>query len=116
MSTPWRIRIARIATREWLSLPRCFLITIGAIFLAVPGFALAWQGKEIEGWPLWTVILLTVLALVGLGIFAIGVLGDKKAAEQWARHCSRGGSLGGSVLIAIVAIPLFYLLKAFERK
>lgn len=108
-------RIERIGERHWVTFPRCFLLTIGAAFISIPIFVFVEQGENREEWPAWGFFLLSLLAIMGLMFFTVGLLGDKKATERWARHSDSGAHPEVSILVAVFATPVFLFLKLFER-
>jgi drug/metabolite transporter (DMT)-like permease len=110
-----RSRIERIGKRHWVTFPRCFLLTIGAAFIGIPSFVFMEQGEKRAEWPAWGFLLLSLLAITGLLFFTVGLLGDKKATERWARHSDSGAHPEVSILVAVCATPLFLFLKLFER-
>lgn len=98
-----------------MTFPRCFLLTIGAAFIGLPSFVFMEQGEKRAEWPAWGFLLLFFLAIMGLLFFAVGLLGDKKTTERWARHSDSGAHPEVSILVAVCAAPLFLFLKLFER-
>lgn len=82
--------------------------------MGVSGLVNFTQGES-GGWPLWAGLLLVALAFAGFLLITIGLLADKKAAKQWAGRTG-GGHLEVSVLVAVVATPLYFVLKIFERE
>lgn len=108
-------RIERIGKRHWVTFPRCFLLTIGGGFIAVPTIVFVEQGVNRSEWPVWGFILLSLFTILGAIFFAVGLLGDKKATESWVRHSDRGAHPEVSILVAIFATPLFLFLKLLER-
>ena len=110
-----RSRIERIGKRHWVTFPRCFLLTIGAAFIGIPTFVLLEQGEQRADWPVWASLLLGLLGVVGIALFAVGLLGDKKTTERWANHSDSGAHPEVSILVAVLATPLYFFLKLVER-
>lgn len=107
--------IERIGKRHWVTFPRCFLLTLGIAFIGIVTLVFVKQGTDQAEWPVWAFFLMLFLVIVAFILFAIGLLGDKKTTEKWARHSDSGAHPEVSILVAVIAAPLYFFLKLIER-
>jgi hypothetical protein len=91
-------------------------MTIGFLFLSIPVVVLITQGDRRAEWPAWAWVLLLALGLWGLVLGSVGLLGNKKTTEQWTRHADSAAHIEVTLFVAVIAAPLFFLLKLFERR
>lgn len=63
---------------------------------------------------MWAFILLGLLSLVGLALFSVGVLGNKKTTERWG-YTGSAAHPEVSMLIVVFATPLYFFLRLIER-
>ena len=58
-------------------------------------------------------VLLGGIALLGGVLIMVGLLGSRKAAEEWADSSSTHEA---SIVVMIFVAPLYWLLKKIEKK
>lgn len=109
-------RLKRIGERGWVTFPRCFLMTLGLLFSGIPLVVIATQGKRQDECPVWAWVLLAGLGIWGLCLVLIGLLADKRTTERWTRHSDSKAHFEVTLLVAVIAAPLFFILKLLERR
>jgi hypothetical protein len=90
---------------------RSFHLTLGGAALILPIFIWITDHKNSGNWPLRAWILLFVLFIGGLCIFLFGIL-----ASDEKIHSRRIAATSDNFLVAILAFPLYLVLKAIRRK
>ncbi|MGE7367488.1 hypothetical protein ACQKKX_00245 [Neorhizobium sp. NPDC001467] len=91
---------------------RSDLITLGA-FLAAGGLALLFLDSRGTLSIVFTGgIVAGATAALGLALLLVGLIGNPATVERWADRVSVHE---GSLFVAIVALPLFLLLRLFMR-
>jgi hypothetical protein len=95
----------------WVTYSRCFLITFSFLCIGLS----VWGGVEHNNSPLpiWLVYTLIFMFLLGIFALSIALFGSKKIVESVADSSSTHEA---SILIMILAAPLFFILKAIKRK
>jgi len=92
-------------------------MTLGGIFAAVPLAVVCAQREVISECPSWGWLILASFSLFGVCLMAIGIFGSRKWSDLWGKHTSHcGGHMGLELLVILIAAPLYFTLKAFERK
>lgn len=91
---------------------RSYLITLGSLFTGggVGAVLLEWSAKLSLGWL--GGIIAAAIAVLGAVLLLVGIFGSSARVEIWA---DRASFHEGSILVAIVALPLFLLLRLFIR-
>ena len=92
---------------------RCFLITLGGIFTGLALLMIKAFSAEKEKPPEWLPLMLAGLAILGLFMLAVGFFGSRKDAEALADKTSGHEAI---LVVMILAAPLYYVLKALEKK
>ena len=81
--------------------------------MALMAFAWTKQGDQFSEWPTWSYFLFFGFPVLGLVLIGVGLLADRKRIEKWAEAASRHEA---SLIIMIVAFPVFLLMTLFERR
>jgi len=91
---------------------RSYLITLGLILTAggVGAVLLDWSGKLSLGWL--GGIFAVAIAVLGAALLLVGMFGSAARVETWSDHASIHE---GSIILAVVALPLFLLLRLFQH-
>jgi hypothetical protein len=89
---------------------------MGLLISCVPVMVLLTQGHQRAEWPASASFLLVGIGIFGLAIGCIGIFGDKRTTERWARHADNGAHVEVTIFVAVIAAPLFCLLKLLKRK
>lgn len=91
---------------------RSYLITLGLILTAggVGAVLLDWSGKLSLGWL--GGIFAVAIAVLGAALLLVGMFGSVARVETWSDHASIHE---GSIILAVVALPLFLLLRLFQH-
>lgn len=100
-------------SRSWVTYERSYLVTLGLIFIALTAFIWKKQGDSLAEWPTWSCFIFFACPILGLILVAVGVLADREQIEKWADGASRHEA---SVIIMIVAFPVFLVMSIFERR
>ena len=112
----FRQRLKRVGERDWVTFHRCFLMTMGLLLSSIPVVVLIAQGNRRAEWPGWAWLLLLGIGAWGLAVGGVGLFGNKKTTERWTRHMDSPAHVEVSFLVAVIATPLFLLLKLFGRR
>lgn len=112
----FRHRLKRIGERNWVTFSRCFLMTMGLLFAGIPVLILMTQGDQKAEWPAWAWLLLVGLGAIGVGLACVGLFGNKSTTERWVRHADSVAHPEVPLFVAMIAAPLFFILKLFERR
>ena len=99
---------------NWVTYPRCFLLTLGAIFFGVAAFAFLNEWDEIEHWEWSSYFALGFLLVIGGTLFGIGLFASNQTAEKWQEHST--SQRGYFLFVVFLAAPLYGILKFFERE
>jgi len=100
-------------TGPWVTYERCFLLTLGGSISGLAIFGIkTFSGREDQG-PDWLPVFLFCLVFAGLFLIALAVSGSRKDAESVAKNSTVHEVI---LIVWIVAAPLYFLLKAFEKK
>lgn len=91
---------------------RSYLITLGLILTAggVGAVLLDWSGNLSIGWL--GGIFAVAIAVLGAALLLVGMFGSAARVETWSDHASIHE---GSIILAVVALPLFLLLRLFQH-
>jgi len=90
---------------------RSFHLTFGGLMLILPVLIWASQGSQSGSWPQYAWIMFYCLPIVGIGFLAFGILAsDQKIASI------RIVAFDSTILLAILAVPLYLVLKGIQRK
>jgi hypothetical protein len=100
-------------TGPWVTYERCFLITLGGIFTGLAFLGINAFSAEEEKPPEWLPLMLAGMVILGLFTLAVGFFGSRKDAEALADKTSGHEA---TFVVMILAAPLYYLLKALEKK
>ncbi|MDP9835952.1 hypothetical protein J2T09_000694 [Neorhizobium huautlense] len=89
---------------------RSYLITLGFILASggVGAVLLEWSEKLSLGWL--GGIIAVAIAVLGTVLLLVGIFGSPARVEIWV---DRTSVHEGSIILAIVALPLFLLLRLF---
>jgi hypothetical protein len=99
--------------RSWVVYERSYLVTLGLAFIALTIFIWTKQGDRFSEWPTWSYFVFFGLPVLGLVLIGIGLLAGREQIEKWADGASRHEA---SIVIMIVAFPVFLLMSLFERR
>ena len=79
--------------------------------LILPVLIWTTQGHESDSWPLYAWIMFFCLPIVGAGFLVFGIIAsDGKIASI------RIVAFDSTILLAILAVPLYLVLKGIQRK
>jgi hypothetical protein len=90
---------------------RSFHLTLGGFAMILPVFIWFTDGRNSGTWPLHAWILLFVLLIGGASIFLFGVLASDQKIES-----TRIVATEGNLLMAVLATPLYLVLRGMQRK
>ncbi len=99
-------------SEDWLTYGRCFLITLGILFLALPCWIWCEQGDRSTEWPSFAWIILYGFIITGGVILLVAFLASRKSVYKWADVTSTHEA---SVVIMIIAAPIYFVLRWFIR-
>jgi len=102
-----RSKKRRTGDREWISYPRCFLFTLGILFVALPIFVIQ-DSDDMESWPEWGRPVLIGMLILGVVVIAAGFVGSEKTSESWMNAATQNDA---SVILLILAAPMYFTLK-----
>ncbi|WP_346189608.1 hypothetical protein [Rubritalea halochordaticola] len=96
----------------WVTYPRCVVLTLGLWFVGLSGYGLyeCSGGGEV---PAWLFAVLWGMMGIGVVMLCVGLLGSGKRSQYWMELAGRHEA---AILFLILAAPLYYFLKLFERK
>ena len=106
-------RKAKPSNRSWVTYERSYLVTLGLAFIALTAFIWTKQGNKFSEWPTWSYFVFFGFPLLGLILMGLGVLAGRDQIEKWADSASRHEA---SVLIMIVAFPVFLVMSILEKR
>jgi hypothetical protein len=90
---------------------RSFHLTVGGYFLILPVLIWIAQGSQSAGWPLFAWVLFFCLPIIGAGFLVFGIMAsDQKIASI------RIVAINSTIIMAILAVPLYLILKGIQRK
>jgi len=90
---------------------RSFFLTVGGIGLLLPAFIWITDGRHFHTWPLRAWVILSVLLIGGVCFSLFGLLAsDEKIAS------TRIVAIPDNFLVAILAVPLYLILRGIQRK
>ena len=99
---------------HWVSHERAFLLTTGIILCAICASLFVAQGDRAADWPPWAWILIACLIVISLLFGCAGLFAGPHTVQRLAEHC---GGHEGSLLIMLVAAPVYWLMKVLvDRK
>lgn len=87
---------------------RCFLLTLGGLFIASGALGFTAVSKSEEAVSAWLPWLLGGIFVAGLWLLGTGLFGSRKSAEELADKSSEHEAM---LIVMILAAPLYYLLK-----
>lgn len=89
---------------------RSYLITLGLIFASggVGAVLLDWSETLSLGW--FGGIIAVAIAVLGFALLLVGMFGSPVRVDVWA---DRASVHEGSILVAVIALPLFLLMRLF---
>lgn len=99
------------ALRTW-SYGRAFFLTLGLGLLGLTAGIWFAQGGESGEWPAYAWVLLWWMIVAGLLIAWFSFWGRNKAIRKWL---ALSGAHEGSLVIAIVAAPVYWIGGLFEK-
>lgn len=103
-----RTKAKRISP-QWVTFPRCFLLTLGMFFVGVSLWAIN-ESKGEENLPAWVPALLFGMLVLGILLLAVVIIGSRRDAETWMDTASRNDA---ALIVIIIAAPLYLILKLF---
>ena len=101
----------RTAKAPWVTYPRCLLLTLGLLFAGLATWGLV-SSDDRQSWPGWLWLVVIGFLLLGVLVLAVALFGSRKDAESWA---DAGTQHEASIVLIIIAAPLYFLLKLFDR-
>ena len=97
----------------WVSYERSCLLTLGLLFLALPAWIWHEQGERSPTWSAWAWTLLYGFVVLGTVLLMVALFASTKSVEKWADAALTHEA---SVVVMIIAAPVYFILKAFTRK
>ena len=82
-------------------------------FIALTAFIWTKQGDKFSEWPTWSYFIFFGFPILGLVLIGVGLLTGRDQIEKWADGASRHEA---SIIIMIVAFPVFLIMSMFERR
>jgi len=98
----------------WVTYPRCFLLTVGGLFVALGTWGITDICTSGEAVPSWLPWLIGVFTISGLWLLGTGLFGSSKEADKLGDQASSAHE--AMLLVMILAAPLYFLLKWIERR
>ena len=96
---------------------RSFLTTMGLFFLAIPLYGLITEGfnffSELSELSLLSIFMIIGLSLLGIISTLIGLFASTKKVEKWFGSVTTSE---GSILIMVLAYPVYLILSLFYKK
>jgi hypothetical protein len=90
---------------------RSFHLTSGGLLLVLPVLIWRSQGSQSGSWPLFAWILFFCLPMAAIGLLLFGIIAsDEKIASI------RIAAFDTTIFVAILAVPLYLVLRAIQRK
>ena len=89
------------------------LLTLGTIFLGVIGLGLFGRKEGDEPFPGWLLCLMTLMTILAVLLILVGLFGSRKVVDSWVDSATTHEA---SILVMIIAAPVYFVLKALERK
>lgn len=108
-------RKANFDNASWFSFSRCFLFTLGIIFLGLPiwFFTKPWETTP----PFWLYVLMLFLLALGLIPSGVALLGSKKVVEKCMDRCVAVLLINEvTIFVMILAAPFYFIMKSIKRK
>ena len=90
---------------------RSFHLTVGGLFLVLPVWIWLAQGNRSGNWPLFAWILFFSLPFIGAGFVVFGIVASDRKVSSIGIVATPS-----SILIATIAVPLYFILKAIRVK
>lgn len=103
----------KTSSRSWVTYERSYLVTLGLAFIALTAFIWTKQGDKFSEWPTWSYFVFFGFPVLGLVLIGVGLLAGSHQIEKWADGASRHEA---SILIMIIAFPVFLLMSMFEKR
>jgi hypothetical protein len=97
----------------WVTYERCFLLTLGGLFSGLAFVGIKSLAAGTYKPPEWLPLVLVCLAMLGLFMIVVGFFGSRKDAGSLADQTSGHEAM---FVVMILAAPLYYLLKAIEKR
>lgn len=97
----------------WVTYPRCFVLTLGILFAGIGGLGLRALDEAGAGERPWLYFLLGGMILLGLYEVGVGLFGTRRQAERLAASSLHHEA---SLVVIIVAAPLYFVLKQLGRR
>jgi len=102
----------KLLGNSWVTSERSYLVTFGLVFIALTALIWKKQGDTFSEWPAWYYFVFLGFPIVGLALIAVGLFAGRARIEKWADDASLHEA---SIIIMIVAFPVFLLMKMFKR-
>jgi len=91
---------------------RSFFLTLGGLLLTLPILIWVKQGEQSHNWPLFAWVLFYCLPIFGLFLLIFGIA----ASDQKIDSSIYIVPTGSGFILAILAFPLYFILKGILRK
>jgi hypothetical protein len=98
---------------DWVGYGRSFLLTLGLLFVALLCWIWHKQGDHTSEWPMFDWVLFWGVGVLGVVLLLVGLFASARAIEWWTDAASRHEA---SIVIMIIAIPMYFLIRWFTRK
>jgi hypothetical protein len=99
------------APRTW-SYGRAFILTSGLAVLGLMFVVWIAQGHKSKEWPPYAWFLFCAMILTGFLICCFSLGSSNKTIKKWF---DSSGIHGGEIVIAIVAAPVYWIGRLFEK-
>ncbi len=90
---------------------RAFHLTAGALLLSLPVWIWLAQGRQSSAWPWFAWILFFCLPVLGATFLVFGIVASDRKITSF-----RIAATDNTLILAILALPLYLILKRFRRK
>ena len=98
---------------RWVTYSRCCFLTWGALTISLVPLIFYFEGHARADWPGWSYLLLVGILILGCVLLGIGLFTSRKKTDAWMKSSTTHEA---SFIVMLIAAPLYFLLKAFERK
>lgn len=98
---------------DWVSYGRAFLLTLGLLFTGVVFYIWHTEGHHSADWKAWHWILFCLVGVLAVALFLVGLFGKGRSVERWFDAATTHEA---SLVIMIIAAPLYFLLKCMSGK
>jgi drug/metabolite transporter (DMT)-like permease len=98
---------------SWMLYGRSFLATLGLLFIALICFVWHKQREQAPEWSTFAWVLFLGIGCLGMVLLCVALFASARSVERWAESASTHEA---SIVVMIVAAPVYFLCKCFMKK